>query len=325
MLARGCRVASRPQRARLGARVCAAVLLAWASGGLGAPFPEPVGLGHDVYAFLGAPEEPSRANRGQVANQAFIAAADGVIVIDSGASAAFAAHMLRAIRARTGKPLAMVIVTRPADDAIFGATVLQRHGAVVLAHAAAARLIAERCATCLDNLTRALGADAMDGTRVPRPDRVVTGTRRLAVAGRTLELLDYSGAAAPGSIAVWDRTSGVLFAGGLASFARVPETRDGDLDRWISALHALTDVPARTIVPGHGPLGNRADLESLAAYLRALDRRTAYAYAARISLGDAVRTVAVPEYQGWALYESVHPRNVHHAYLARERRDLAKP
>ena len=63
----------------------------------------------------------------------------------------------------------------------------------------------------------------------------------------------------------------------------------------------------------------------MAAYLTALDARTAQAYAARVSLLEAPRTVAIPEYQDWALYESVHPRNVHHAYVARERHELAKP
>jgi glyoxylase-like metal-dependent hydrolase (beta-lactamase superfamily II) len=233
--------------------------------------------------------------------------------------------MLAAIRARTGKPTAIVILTGPVDAAIFGATVFQRHGVPVLAHEAAAKLIAERCHACLRNLANRLGEDVMAGTRVPRPDRLFKGSRRLAVAGRSLELLDYSGAAAPGSIAIWDRRSGFVFAGGLASFGRIPETRDGVLADWIEALRDLSGRPARAIVPAHGPVGDRAALESVAAYLSALGERTAQAYAARVSLLDAPRMVAIPEYRRWALYESAHPRNVHHAYLGEERRELAKP
>ena len=177
------------------------------SAGAAEPFPEPVDLGHGVHVFLGAREEASRANGGHVANQGFIVAAGGVIVVDSGLSAAFAEHMRRAIRARTDKPLAMVILTWPMDEAIFGATVFQEHGARVLAHEEAARLMAERCQRCLEHRTSALGAQLMAGTRVPRPDRVLRGSQILAVAGRRLELLDQSGAASPGSIAVWDRES----------------------------------------------------------------------------------------------------------------------
>lgn len=282
-------------------------------------------MGHGVHAFFGAREEPNAANRGHVANQAFVVAPEGVIVIDTGASAAYAEHMRAAIRARSRKPVALVILTRPTDDAIFGASAFQADGVPVLAHEAAATLIAARCRTCLEQLKGVLGEIVMADTRVPRPDRVLRGTQRLVVAGRTLEVLDYSGAAAPGSIAIWDRESRILFAGGLASFERIPEIRDGTLVDWVRALHDLAQLPARAVIPGHGPIGNRASLESVAAYLGALDRRTARAYAARTSLLEAPQTVTVPEYRTWALYDSVHPRNVHYAYLAYERRDLARP
>src|SRR6185503_8310752 len=162
--------------------LAAAVSLAAAA----APFPEPVELGHGVHVFFGAREEASRANGGHVANQGFIVARGGVIVIDSGLSAAFAEHMLRAIRARTAKPLALVILTWPVDEAIFGAAFFQQQGTQVLAHEAAARLIAERCQRCLEQRTRALGEELMAGTRVPRPDRTFKGSQPLAVAGRSL-------------------------------------------------------------------------------------------------------------------------------------------
>jgi glyoxylase-like metal-dependent hydrolase (beta-lactamase superfamily II) len=304
-------------RSGLLAAAMGAALECWA-----APFPEPVDLGQGVHLFLGAREEASAENGGHVANQAFIVAPGGVIVIDTGLSAAFARHMLRAIRARTDKPVAVVILTWPMDEAVFGASVFQEQGAQVLAHDAAARLIAERCQICLERRIATLGAERMAGTRVPRPDRRFTGSRRLVLAGRSLELFDYSGAAAPGSIAVLDLDSQILFAGGLASFGRIPETRDGALAQWIRALHQLAGLRLRAVVPAHGPAGQRADLLSVAAYLAALESGTARAYAAGASLLQAPRTVAVPEYRGWALYESVHPRNVHHAYLALERREL---
>jgi glyoxylase-like metal-dependent hydrolase (beta-lactamase superfamily II) len=300
--------------------VFAAVVIA--STGHAAPYPEPIHLGQGVYVFVGAREEASPANGGHVANQGFIVAAEGVIVIDSGLSAEFAEHMLRIIRARTGKPLALVVLTWPMDEAIFGAAVLQERGAPVLAHEAAARLIAERCERCLAQRRKTLGEDLMAGTRVPRPDRVFRGSQTLLLAGRRLELIDADGAAAPGSIAVWDPESGVLFAGGLASFGRIPDTGSGALDVWIKALGRLAALPARTVVPAHGPPGPPASLRKVAAYLAALQNRTQQAYVAGMSLLEAPRKVRVDEYRRWALYETLHPRNVHHAYLALERREL---
>jgi glyoxylase-like metal-dependent hydrolase (beta-lactamase superfamily II) len=293
-----------------------------ASTGYAAPYPEPIDLGRGVHVFVGAREEASQTNRGHVANQGFIVAAEGVIVIDSGLSAGFAEHMLRAIRARTGKPLALVILTWPMDEAIFGAALFQDRGAPVLAHEAAAKLIAERCERCLAQRRTVLGEELMAATRVPRPDRVFRGSQTLSVAGRRLELIDEHGAAAAGSIAVWDPESGVLFAGGLASFGRIPDTGNGMLDTWIKALGRLAALPARTVVPAHGRPGIPGDLGRLARYLDALQRRTRQAYAAGQSLLEAPRSVAVAEYRDWALYDTLHPRNVHHAYLALERREL---
>lgn len=288
------------------------------------PFPQPTELAPGIHVFYGAREEISRANGGHISNQAFIVAPTGVIVIDTGSTAAFAAHMLAAIRARTSNPVALVVLTRPVDDAIFGATVFQQHGAPVLAHEAAAKLIAERCAACLRNLTSELGEALTAGTRVPRPDRTFAGTRSLEAAGRRIELLDFSGSAAPGSIALWDAESGLLFAGGLASFERIPETRDAVLEEWVRALGDLARLPARAVVPGYGPVRPRAELDALAAYLAALEAGTARAYAARVSLLDAPQAVAVDGYRSWALYDAVHPRNVHHAYVAWERRELER-
>lgn len=293
-----------------------------ASTGHAAPYPEPVDLGHGVHVFVGAREEASRANGGHIANQGFIVAAEGVIVIDSGLSAGFAEHMLRVIRSRTGKPVALVILTWPMDEAIFGAALFQDRGAPVLAHEAAARLMAERCERCLAQRRTTLGEELMAGTRVPRPDRVFRGSQSLSVAGRKLELIDEDGAAARGSIAVWDPQSGVLFAGGLASFGRIPDSGNGALDAWTRALGRLAALPARRVVPAHGTPGARDDLGRVAGYLAALQIRTQKAYAAGMSLLDAPRRVAVPEYQGWALYEAVHPRNVHHAYLLLEQHEL---
>src|SRR3954453_15433959 len=97
----------------LGAGLPAAASIAAVADCCAAPFPEPVDLGHGGHVFLGARAEASPANGGPVANQAFILAPAGVIVIDTGLSAAFARHMLRAIRARTHKPGAVGGLTLP--------------------------------------------------------------------------------------------------------------------------------------------------------------------------------------------------------------------
>jgi len=62
--------------------------------------------------------------------------------------------------------------------------------------------------------------------------------------------------------------AGVLLAGAMASFGTTPLAFDGDPAAWASALRALA-VDHDVVVPGHGPVGGRAELEQQAAYLEA--------------------------------------------------------
>jgi glyoxylase-like metal-dependent hydrolase (beta-lactamase superfamily II) len=62
--------------------------------------------------------------------------------------------------------------------------------------------------------------------------------------------------------------AGVLFAGAMASFGTTPLAFDGDPAAWAAALRALA-VDHDVVVPGHGPVGGRVELEQQAAYLEA--------------------------------------------------------
>ena len=73
----------------------------------------------------------------------------------------------------------------PVDDAIFGATVFQQHGARVLAHEAAARLIAERCPRSLGTARPRSATTSWPAPRPPPRPRVQglpTARRRRAAA-----------------------------------------------------------------------------------------------------------------------------------------------
>jgi cyclase len=72
----------------------------------------------------------------------------------------------------------------------------------------------------------------------------------------------------PGNLLVRVPAAGVLFAGGMCSFGVTPLAFQGDPRQWAETLPAIADL-AETIVPGHGPVGGRAEVEHLRAYLLA--------------------------------------------------------
>lgn len=283
---------------------------------------EPVPVARDVYAFIGALDEASSANAGFTGNAGFIVARDGIIVVDTGGSYRLGRAMLRAIRRVSDKPVALVVNTHAVQDFLFGNAVFADLGAPLLTHRRSAQLMRERCAHCLENLRLLLGAQAMRGTRLVVPARLVDGSQIVRVAGRELELLHFGWGATPGDLVVLDRRSGIAFGGGLVSIGRVPETRDGRLPQWITALDALARLPARQVIPGHGPVADIAEVRRTRAYLSDLDALARRLYDEGLSLLEALDRSDLPAYRDWGAYASVHRRNVQQRYLELELADL---
>jgi hypothetical protein len=68
------------------------------------------------------------------------------------------------------------------------------------------------------------------------------------------------GGDAPGTLALWDETTGTLIAGSLVSIDRVPDLRDVDGKGWPEALAALKATKCIHRVPAFGKIGSCADM-----------------------------------------------------------------
>ncbi len=279
---------------------------------------EPVKVTDGVYAFIGGPGEPSAENAGNIGNSGFIVGDDGVVVVDTGISYRHGRAMLEAIARVTPKPVRLAIITHAVQEFLFGNAAFAERGIQLLAHAKSVELMRSRCEHCLENLNKVLGPQLMQGSRLVLPTRLVERSTPLAVAGLKLQLLYFGWAATPGDLAVYDPASRVLFAGGLVSNGRVPELRDGKLAGWLLALDRLDEIPARWVVPAHGPVATPAVIAQTRTYLLALDARVRQVYNSGASLLEAVDMVDLPQYDGWDMYPVTHRRNAHQRYLELE-------
>jgi glyoxylase-like metal-dependent hydrolase (beta-lactamase superfamily II) len=279
---------------------------------------EPVKVTAGVYAFIGGPGEPAAENAGNIGNSGFIVGDDGVVVVDTGISYLHGRAMLEAIARITPKPVRLAIITHAAQEFLFGNAAFAERGIPLLAHARSVDLMRSRCGHCLENLNKVLGPQLMQGSRLVLPTRLVERSTPLAVAGLNLQLLYFGWAATPGDLAVYDPASGVLFAGGLVSNARIPELRDGKLADWLLALDRLEEIPARWVVPAYGPVATPAAIAQTRAYLLALDAGVRQVYNSGASLLEAVDSVDLPQYDGWDMYPATHRRNAHQRYLELE-------
>jgi glyoxylase-like metal-dependent hydrolase (beta-lactamase superfamily II) len=283
---------------------------------------EPVPVADGVYAFVGDLGAIGPDNGGEVGNSGFIVGSSGVIVVDTGVSYRHGLAMTAAIRRITDKPVQLVIITHAVQEFLFGSAAFAELGVPLLTHAKSVELMRSRCDRCLENLRSTFGADALTGTRLVIPTQTIARSTTLDVGGRTLDLLYFGWASTPGDLAVLDRRSGVLFAGGLVAVGRIPELRDGNLDGWLEALNRLSQAPVQVIVPGHGAPGGADEIEATASYLRDLDAQVRRLFSDGASLMEALDSADLPSYASWSLYPGLHRENVLHRYLQLELEEL---
>lgn len=309
---------------RRGGRRPAALVAAILAGALAAsaargdPLPvEQVADG--VFVHQGRHEDFTPANRGGIANLGFVIGDAAVAVIDAGGSAAQGRDLLAAIRARTMLPVAYVITTHAHPDHVLGNSAFEGEGAAFVGHARLPAALTERGPFYLASMRRLLGAAAADGRLVP-PGLTVEpeAPLRLDLGGRRLELRAWPTAHTDNDLTVLDEATGTLFAGDLLFIDRLPVI-DGSLKGWLAVLEELQRLPARLVVPGHGP--------SSAPWPDAIEPQRRYLtellQGVRDSL-DAGRSLAAttaalpPPSDAWRLRDGNHERNVTASYTELE-------
>ena len=281
-------------------------------------------LADGVYWLPGSGGVADAQNLGRIGNAGFIVGPLGVLAIDTGTSLAHGRALLAAIHAVTAQPVRAVLVSHTRAEFLFGGNAYREQGIPVQMHRRSAQLMAARCETCLKALVQQVGAPAMQGTTMYPPDALFDGALLLQTIGRPVQVLWQGHSSGPGDIAVFDVTSGVLFAGGLLDAGRIPDIQDSDLPGWQRALSALQALPLTQVVPGHGPASPPALVGTVARYLAQLSARAQALVAEGASLITVPEATELAEFAGWDQYDTIHRRNASIAFLRFEREQLLR-
>ncbi|RLF02514.1 MAG: hypothetical protein DRK00_09940 [Thermoprotei archaeon] len=237
-----------------------------------------------VYAVLGL-QHPWGVNAG------FIVTEEGVVVIDASWTVHSALTILGYARAvAPGKRIKYLVWTEHHSDHIFGSVVFVREGAKVVAHRAAAEFLKEvggirgymklmrkrvneRYA---DLLKRGydVGAVVFEGVEDVWPDVLIEGEHSLELGGVEFRLIPTPGHT-PSNLVVFLPQYRVLFAGDTVYSRYPPVTRFATpelIEKWIESLEMLLELDVDVIVPGHGPLCGREEVERNLAELKRIEK-----------------------------------------------------
>jgi glyoxylase-like metal-dependent hydrolase (beta-lactamase superfamily II) len=215
----------------------------------------------NVYAIVGPLGQRSEANAGLNANYGFIVAENGVILIDSGASAFSAAKLENVIRTVSNKPIKWVLNTGSQDHRWLGNDYFAKKGAQVHAMAATVKTQRASAQNQIENMKRFVG-DQIAGTVPAFAANTHTGPEiSLTIDGVKIKWIETN-AHYPGDTMIQLMDHSVVFTGDLVYVDRIlgvlPQSSVRSAHQ---AFGQLAAINPKYIVPGHGRVTNLAQAQ----------------------------------------------------------------
>ena len=202
---------------------------------------------------------------GQGGNITVAVAKDGIIMVD-GQYAALHDKIKSAISTISNQPIKYLINTHFHGDHVGGNEPFARDGATVVSEVNVKNRLA---AGTTNGLT---GVKTPPVSPAALPAKTYTGAFQIRLRGRVADLKHIENAHTDGDTYVWFKTANVLSTGDTFTNGRYPNidfANGGNIKGMIAAADAylkLTNAKSR-IVPGHGPLADRAALTEYRAML----------------------------------------------------------
>jgi glyoxylase-like metal-dependent hydrolase (beta-lactamase superfamily II) len=203
-----------------------------------------------------------------VSNAGLVLGESRALVVDTMAFPEMARGIVAELQRRGARP-DVVLNTHHHIDHIGGNSLLAEAGARLVAHPETVRVIeaSGHPVAIYDGFMPAFRGrwgdiDIVVPEPYARPDALELP--------RDAELRAFVPAHTPADVAVWLERERVVFTGDLCFFGVAPLAVQALLSGWIAALDALIALEPATVVPGHGPIGTKADIAVLCDYLSAV-------------------------------------------------------
>jgi glyoxylase-like metal-dependent hydrolase (beta-lactamase superfamily II) len=240
---------------------------AWASEDIADQYPQselyekPVEVIPHVWSAIGATAPPTYENSGHNNNLSFIVTNEGVVVINSGASARLAAALHEESKAVTDKPVVLVINENGQGHAMLGNSYWRDLGVDILAHADAVAETMENGDFILQGMQR-YNRDKAEGTRVEHANLSFEDEYTITLGGVEIKALHLGPAHDPGDVQVWIPQWDIVIAGDIAFHERMPPIFEHTCTScWIETFDGpFTDLGATYVIPGHGHPTNMAQV-----------------------------------------------------------------
>ena len=154
-------------------------------------------------------------------------------------------------------------------------------------------------------LARIFAPFSFDGIETVLPTATFEGRLDMAVAERSVTLLEVGPAHTAGDVVVHLPDDGVVFTGDILFHGGHPIVWAGPVANWIAACDRVLELDPSVIVPGHGPLAAPSAVEDLKSYFEFLTTQARLRHDAGMSALEAALDIDLGPYAGWGEAERV--------------------
>ena len=260
-------------------------------------------------AFLAAPASAEEAKRA-ISNIAgdlyrfqnnfhysvFLVTPEGIIATDP-IDAAAAAWLKAELAARFHVPVRYLIYSHDHRDHIAGGEIFAPEATVVAHEKARAAIIGEHRPTAV-------------------PDITFSDRMTLTLGGKTVELIYLGPSHSNNMIVMHFPAERAVYTVDFVSVNRLPymDLSDAYFPQWIDALKAVEAMDFDILVPGHGPLGTKADASEHRRYLQALYDAVLDASRNGQSLDEMKTSITLAEFNKMDMYDKWRELNIEGMY-----------
>ena len=228
-------------------------------------------IGNNCYAYLQPDGGWGYSNAGLIVGQG------SSLLVDTLFDLKLTSSMLDTMKGATqSAPIATVVNTHANGDHCYGNELVV--GAEIVASAATAHEMTEVPPTMLAALNKApgevgdlfrsfFGDFEFDGIEMTLPTQTFTGRLTVQAGGRDVELIEVGPAHTAGDTIAYVPDAQTVYTGDILFIGGAPIVWAGPLENWIAACDLINSLDVETVVPGHGPLTDKAGVTRVRDYL----------------------------------------------------------
>lgn len=156
-----------------------------------------------------------------------------------------------------------------------------------------------------DYLTRIFGDFDFEGITLTPPTRTFDAELTIDVGDKRVELIEVGPAHTRGDVLVYVPADRAVFTGDILFIEGHPIVWAGPVDNWIRACERILAMDVDVIVPGHGPLTDKAGVTEVRDYLAYVQTEARKRYDAGMSAMEAAQDIALDDYSSWGDAERI--------------------